>query len=212
MSNTKFRIVSLLSGGIDSPVALYLMLQKVDDAVVIHYDNRPFTDELHAQKAIKLKEQIEKITGRKLKMYILSHGENQLEIARKCNVHYECILCRRIMWRCAERIAELENAQALVTGESLGQVASQTLSNIYVESYGLKIPIIRPLIGLDKTDIIKIAREIGTYDISIEPGLCCTAVPEKPKTKAQLEKVLLEEAQLDIDELVERCVTGRKLI
>jgi len=106
------------------------------------------------------------------------------------------------MFRVAMAVAEKENAQAVVTGESLGQVASQTLQNLMVVSGAIKFPILRPLIGFDKEDIIKIAREIGTYEISIQPSLCCTIVPKKPATSAKIEEVAKEEEKVDIEKML----------
>ena len=112
------------------------------------------------------------------------------------------------MLRIGARIAEREGASALVTGESLGQVASQTLQNIYVESQTVSFPILRPLIGLDKLEIESIARKIGTYDISIRPGMCCTIVPSKPSTNANLDRVLSEEKKIDLENLIENALVG----
>jgi len=111
-----------------------------------------------------------------------------------------------MMLRISERIAEKENADAILTGESLGQVASQTLRNIKVEEEAVNLPIIRPLIGLDKVEIIDIAKEIGTYDISISPGLCCTIAPKKPATHANLSDIKIQEEKMNIDSLIEDAI------
>jgi thiamine biosynthesis protein ThiI len=114
--------------------------------------------------------------------------------------------------RYAEKIAEKYNSPAVVMGDSLGQVASQTLQNLRVVEQAIQIPILRPLIGLDKEDVVKIAKEIGTYELSIKTSFSCTAVPKKPSTKAKLEQILIEEKKIDIDKLVENAVDHAELV
>ena len=200
------KVVSLISGGIDSPVATYLMLKKDLEVIALHLDNRPFTDEKQMNKTIALVEKLKNVTKKEIKTYIVPHGDNQLEFAKNCKRNLECVLCRRMMLRIAESISKKEGAFAIVTGESLGQVASQTLRNIKVESQAISIPVIRPLIGFDKIEIEAIAKKIDTYEISIQPGLCCTIVPNKPSTAANLYRVLDEEKKIDIESLLENCV------
>jgi thiamine biosynthesis protein ThiI len=203
------KVISLISGGIDSPVATYLMLKKGVEIVVTHFDNRPFTDEKQVEKALSLVRHLEKFG--KIKIYLIPHGESQMEIAKNCTRRYQCVLCRRMMFRVAERIAKLENADAILTGESLGQVASQTLTNILVETQAVDIPILRPLIGMDKMEIVDLAKKIGTYEISILPGLCCTIVPKKPATQAKLERILREEEKININQMLEKSIDGALL-
>ncbi len=201
------KAIALISGGIDSPVATYLMMQKGVEVIALHMDNRPFTDDKYVEKAIALVRKLEQITGKKIKMYLAPHGISQLEFAKKCRTNLECVLCRRMMFRVARRVAEIEGAGAIITGESLGQVASQTLQNIRTEYQAAEgALILRPLIGLDKGEIIEIAKKIGTFDLSIQPGLCCTIVPEKPATRAKLGDVLEEEKKLEMDAMVEEVV------
>jgi thiamine biosynthesis protein ThiI len=206
------KVVSLISGGIDSPVAAYLMLKKDVEVIALHLDNRPFTDEKQMNKAIAQVEKLKEIAKKKIKTYIVPHGGNQLEFARNCKKNLECVLCRRMMLRIAEKISKKEDAVAIVTGESLGQVASQTLRNIKVESQAIRISVIRPLIGFDKIEIEAIAKKIGTYEISIQPGLCCTIVPNKPSTAANLNSVLAEEKKVDIESLLENSIKKATII
>ena len=203
-NKNQYRLLSLISSGIDSPAATYLMLDRGADVDAVYFDNRPFTDEKTRANVIDLVTRLREITDKDIRFYVVPHGENQKLIARNCNRHVGCILCRRMMLRLAEQLARRNNAVGLVTGESLGQVASQTLQNIFVETQAVNIPIIRPLIGLDKIEIEKIAQKIGTFEISIRPGLCCTIVPDKPSTNADLTRILREEEKLDIDAMVER--------
>jgi len=206
------RLISLISSGIDSPVATYLMLQRGASVMPLYFNNWPFTDENTKEKVITLMERLRKLTKAEVKLYIIPNGENQRLFARNCDHHIGCILCRRMMFRIAEKIAIQNQAIGLVTGESLGQVASQTLQNIYVETSGISIPIIRPLIGLDKIEIENIARRIGTYEISIRPGLCCTIVPKKPSTNAFLERILREEEKVDMTSMVEKSIAKVEII
>jgi len=204
----RVKLVSLISGGIDSPVATYLMIQRGVEVVAVHMDNRPFTDDKNLNKAMDLVLHLRDLTGSPIKTYVVPHGPNHIAFARNCQRHLHCLFCRRMMYRIAERIVEKEGADGILTGESLGQVASQTLQNIMVENQAAKVPIIRPLIGLDKVEIIEIARKIGTYEISTLPGLCCTIVPKKPSTAARAADILCEEQKIEIDALVEKSLEG----
>lgn len=188
------------------------MLRKDVDVVAVHYDNQPFTDDKHLIKSLGLLKRLEEHFGRKMKIYVVPHGQSQKIIAISARRRYQCVLCRRMMFRIAERIAEIENASAIVTGESLGQVASQTLTNIRTEEQAVDIPILRPLIGMDKVEIERIAKDIGTFDISISPGLCCTIVPDKPATQARLKAIIEEEEKIDIDSLVEDAIAGAEVV
>ncbi|MEM3567403.1 MAG: hypothetical protein QXS83_02410, partial [Thermoplasmata archaeon] len=179
------KCISLVSGGIDSPAALYLMLKKNWAVVAIHMDNQPFTDTRPQEKFVSIVRKLREKTGKNFPAFVVPHGKNQGEIARKCRRRYQCVLCRRMMFRVASAFAEKYGAQFIVTGESLGQVASQTLQNIFCEHTSAKFHVLRPLIGLDKLEIEAIAREAGTFEISTQPGMCCTIVPEKPATAAK---------------------------
>ncbi|MFQ6052298.1 MAG: tRNA sulfurtransferase [Candidatus Hydrothermarchaeota archaeon] len=196
------KAVSLISGGIDSPVASYLMLRKGIELVYMYADNKPFVSETPLEKTKKLIGLLKKF-GRGSKLYVIPHGRTQVEILRRCERKYTCVICRRFMYRCAEKIAIKENARAIVTGENLGQVASQTLSNLVVEDSAVNIPILRPLLALDKKEIINKAKEIGTYEISIIRSMCCTITPKFPATKTEIRDIEREEKRLDIEKLVQ---------
>ena len=148
------KFVSLVSSGIDSPVATYLFSKKAEELILVHADNRPFTDEKELENFIKLAKHLKKHISCKMKAYTLQHGSTLLSYKKRCEDRFTCIFCKRMLLRYAEKIAEKEQADAIIMGDSLGQVASQTLQNIRVIEQAVSIPILRPLIGLDKENII----------------------------------------------------------
>ena len=199
----------LLSGGIDSPVCVYELIQDGWDVACLHMDNRPFTDDTYVEKVRMLVERLEAVTGASIPLYIADHGRNQTTIARTLAADgdqargMQCVLCKRQMYRTAEELAKRVGAHAIATGESLGQVASQTLHNLAVEDDAISFPMVRPLLGLDKDDIIAIAKEIGTFEISTIPSLCCSILPERPQTHATLDRVLPYEESIGADRLLQ---------
>ncbi len=202
------KLISLISGGIDSPVATQLMLDRGAEIVVVHFDNRPFTGDGQLNKTKAIVEHLEKLNNNKIKTLVAPHKESHIAFAKNCKRNLHCVLCRRMMFRVAEKIAQKEGADALLTGESLGQVASQTLRNMRTESQAVDIQILRPLIGLDKLEIESIAKKTGTYEISILPGMCCEMVPRRPSTYSKLNVILEEEEKVDIKGLVEEAMKG----
>ena len=205
------RFVSLISSGIDSPVATYLMSKITDEMILVHGDIRPYTDSRDIQNFQNLAEHLKNFFP-KLKIYILNHGKNLEEYKSHCKSRYTCIFCKRMLLRYAEYIAIKEKADAIIMGDSLGQVASQTLQNLKVVEQSIKIPILRPLIGLDKEETIKIAKEIGTYDLSIKQSSSCKAVPKKPATKSKLDNLVNEENKIDIKKLLKSVVENSEII
>ena len=198
------RIVVLMSGGIDSPVAAHL-LSKENEVFLLHMDNRPFTDDREIEKVKLLARNVRSSFGKNIPLYVAPGGyASQTETGGKCLPRYQCVLCRRMMLRFAEAFAKRIGAEAIGTGESLGQVASQTLQNMAVEEEAVSMPVLRPLLGLDKTEIIEIAREVGTYDISAMPSVCCTLAPSKPSVRAEMEAIIEEENKLDIPCIIEK--------
>ena len=202
------RGVALLSGGIDSPVAAYLIGRQGLELIMVHFDNRPFTSDQEVRKATELMRKVDEALGVRSTKILVPHGKAQAEFAKSCRRNMECVLCRRMMLRVAERIAAKYGAGFLVTGESLGQVASQTLANIYVEERATSLPVLRPLIGFDKVEIERVAKRIGTYAISIMPGLCCTIVPKKPSTYAKISQAVDEETKIDLEKLADEEFRG----
>jgi tRNA uracil 4-sulfurtransferase len=200
------RGVMLMSGGIDSPVALHYLLRQGHEMLAVHLDNRPFTDDSPLEKIVDHLKLLRQRYAQAIPLYVLPHGPTQVTLMRSTDRHVGCVLCRRFMWRGAERIAERERATFLATGEALGQVASQTLSNMRSATASVALPIVRPLIGFDKAEIETVAREIGTYGISTRPGVCCQAVPDKPATRSDLVQILREEERVDVEQILDDCV------
>jgi len=197
------RVVSLISGGIDSPVAAYRMLQRGCRLIFVHFHSAPYLDKTSQEKVRQL---VTALTRHQFqsRLYMVPFGEIQRQIVAAVNRPLRVILYRRMMMRIAEGVARKEKAKALVTGESLGQVASQTLENISVIQQAATLPILRPLVGMDKQEIIDQARRIGTFDISSIPDQdCCQLfVPKHPATKARLGEVEEAESRIDIRELI----------
>jgi thiamine biosynthesis protein ThiI len=197
------RVVCLLSGGIDSPVAAYRMMKRGADPIFVHFHSHPFLDRTSQEKVrdlVKLLAQYQYVS----KLFMVPFGELQREVVLNAPVPLRVILYRRFMMRISEAIAKQSHAKALVTGESLGQVASQTLENISVIQEASSLPILRPLIGMDKEEIIQQAEGIGTYEVSIIPDQdCCQLfVPKHPVTKCNLDDAKRSEERLDVHGLV----------
>ena len=209
---TSGRGLLLLSGGIDSPVAGYRMVKRGMKIDCIHFESFPHTSRAAEEKAMDLARIIEQYNG-KTKVYVVSVAEIQDEIHKNCNEEYMITLVRRFMLRIASKIAEIEHDQAIITGESLGQVASQTIESMAVIGEVLKMPLLKPLVAYDKQETVDIAQKIGSYEISIRPyDDCCTVyLPENPIIKPRLERVLREEAKLDVDLLVERAISKMRV-
>ncbi len=201
--------VTLLSGGIDSPVSSYLIARRGIHLIPVHFFSFPYTSEQAKEKVLELARILTAYCGR-LTVEIVPFTHIQEEIRAKCPEEYFTLLMRRFMMRISEEIALLNGCKALVTGENLGQVASQTMEALRVTEEPLTLPVLRPLIGLDKSDIVRYANQIGTFETSILPYEdCCTVfTPRHPKTKPRLEDVLAAEAALDVKALVSEALTG----
>jgi thiamine biosynthesis protein ThiI len=201
---TSGKLVSLISGGIDSPVASWMMLKRGAPLHFVSFHNFPYTD----RGSIDIVKDLIGVLNKnayKSSLSLFNLTPVQEEIVAKCDPRHRVLLYRRMMFRLAERVAAREKAKGFVTGESLGQVASQTIENLSVVEDVTVLPILRPLIGMDKEEIIAIAKRIGTYDLSIRPHSdCCSLfVPANPATKAKLEDILEDERHLDIPKILE---------
>ncbi len=208
------KVVCLVSGGIDSPVAAWLVMNRGCAPIFVFYDNYPFTDETTKKRAFDAIEKLsEFVSERPIRVYVVPHGEDLADILRNCPRNLTCVLCRRMMYRVAEKIASIEGAEAIVTGEIIGEHASQTLRNLRVENEALKeFSVLRPLIGMDKLEVERLAREMGTFEISARPALCCSASPRCPRTKARLEEVIRAERNLLIEDMIKRDLEGAEVV
>lgn len=203
----------MLSGGIDSPVAGYLTMKRGLEVEGVHFFSPPFTSERAKQKVIDLSEKLAEVTGH-FALHIVPFTEIQQAIHKQVPENYTMTTTRRLMLRITDAIREKQGGLAIITGESLGQVASQTLESMYAINEVTSTPIIRPLITMDKLEIMDIAHDIDTHDISIRPYEdCCTVfVPASPKTKPKLEKVQNFESYFDFEELIQKAVEGTERI
>ena len=207
------RAVSLLSGGIDSPVASYMIAKRGVELEMIHFASPPYTSEQAREKVLQLARELVPWCGR-LNVTIVPFAEIQEEIRRNCPEDHFTLIMRRFMMRLADALAKDLNCRALVTGESLGQVASQTMDALAVSGDVTDLPILRPVIGMDKEEIVRIARHIGTFETSILPYEdCCTVfTPRHPKTRPHVEEVREMEQALDVEDLVRRAMDGREVV
>ena len=205
--------VSLLSGGIDSPVSSYMIAKRGVNLEMVHFFSPPYTSEAAKEKVLSLAKLLVPWCGR-MTVQIVPFTEIQEEIRCCCPEEFFTLIMRRFMMRIAQRVADSLHAKALVTGENLGQVASQTIEALGVTEDVTTIPVLRPLIGMDKEEIIRLSRKIGTFDTSILPYEdCCTVfTPRHPRTKPHLDEVREAEAALDVDGLVERALAGRTFV
>lgn len=199
----------LLSGGIDSPVAGYMIAKRGVQLSAIHFHSFPYTSDRAKEKVLDLA----RILSRSccgIRVYVVPFTEIQMKIHELCPEEYTTLIMRRFMMRIAERAARLEGAQALITGESIGQVASQTMEALVCTDDVVDLPVFRPLIGMDKTEIIALARKIGTYETSCLPYEdCCTVfTPRHPATRPKLEKIIAGEKKLDSSALIDTAVSG----
>ncbi|MCK4243938.1 tRNA 4-thiouridine(8) synthase ThiI [Candidatus Bathyarchaeota archaeon] len=197
------KLISLFSGGIDSPVATWLMMKRGGSVLPLVIDQRPFVGEDYLERAFSVARKLrEYVPLSDYKIYISSTGEVMEEIVKNAPKKFTCVLCKRLMYRVACHLALTEGAHGVVTGENLGQVASQTLANLKVIDEVASLPIHRPLIGFEKQEIIDIAKKIGTYDLSIKSVHGCSAVPSKPATMADLNEIKRQEEKLGVENLL----------
>lgn len=203
------KAVSLLSGGIDSPVASWMMAKRGVALEMVHFFSYPYTSPEAKEKVLELARLLTPWTGR-LVVHVVPFTQIQEELRRSCPEALFTLLMRRFMMRIAEKVAQRVGAEGLVTGESLGQVASQTMQAMAVTGQVCTLPVFRPVVGMDKEEIIRTARKIGTFETSILPYEdCCTVfTPRHPKTRPHLDEIEAAEAALDIDGLIQAAVEG----
>lgn len=211
---TSGKAALLLSGGIDSPVAGWMMAKRGLELCAVYFHAHPYTTDRAKEKVLELARRVSVYSGA-IRVYVVPFTEIQLDIYEKCPHEQLTIIMRRIMMRIAEKIAEKEGAQALITGESLGQVASQTLASLYCTNAVCSMPVFRPVIGFDKQEIIDIAQKIDTFETSILPYEdCCTIfVAKHPTTRPKLSDIQIsEQALVNLEEQIARAVDGCEVI
>ena len=203
----------LLSGGIDSPVAGWMIAKRGVQICAVHFHSYPYTSDRAKEKVLDLARKLS-FSCCGIKVFVVPFTEIQMAIHEKCSEEYTTLIMRRYMMRIAERIAREQECGALITGESIGQVASQTMTALGTTDNVTEMPVFRPLIGFDKSEIISIARKIGTLEISELPYEdCCTVfTPRHPATHPKMEKILEGEAKLDTEELIARAMEGMEMI
>jgi len=206
------RLISFLSGGIDSPVASAMMNKRGSDVIYLNFHSYPFIGEESKDKVIQLVKHLSRYQA-SVTLVIAPFTEIQSEIKAKCQERYRTLLYRRLMYHIANRLAERYKVKGYLTGEALGQVASQTLENIACTEEAAAYPVMRPLVGMDKSEIVELAQKIGSYPISIQPFPdCCTVFqPRKPETKGRIERILEEESKLDVAQLVETAIENLEI-
>jgi len=200
------RGIALLSGGIDSPVAIHLMKDRLE-IIAVHFHQLPLTDEKEVEKV----KDLSRILGLK-KIYLVPFVPVLKELTEKCNHKNYFILSKIVMFKCAELIAVKENATFLITGENLAQVSSQTLSNLTNITKQLQLEIFRPVLTYDKQEIIKVAKKIGTYEVSKGPEICNLLGSKKPATKSKLEDIEKELANLNLNEMLKESLNSAEVI
>ena len=203
----------LLSGGIDSPVAAYMMAKRGVEIEALHFESFPYTSERAREKVLELASIVAEYAG-DIDVHVVSLTKIQEELSRHCEEDYFTLLLRRYMMAIATRIAHERNCGALITGESIGQVASQTAESLVVTDASVQMPVMRPLIAMDKVDIMDLAKEIGTYETSIMPYEdCCTVfLPKHPTTKPKLDRILESESKLDCEALIEAAIEAKEIV
>lgn len=203
----------MLSGGIDSPVASYLTMKRGVAIECIHYASPPYTSQAAQDKVLELARKVAPYQGH-VRVHLVPFTDLQLAIYKNCDESYAITIMRRMMYRIAERLSEKQHCLAIVNGESIGQVASQTLESMQTINCVTKMPVIRPVACMDKLEIINIAKQIDTYDISIQPFEdCCTIfTPKNPVTKPTIHRAERLESRFDFEKLIDECVENTKFI
>jgi thiamine biosynthesis protein ThiI len=204
----------LISGGIDSPVAGYMMAKRGMKINCLHFHSFPYTGEAAKNKVEQLTSLLSEYNGGDIRLNVVSFTKIQEEIHKKCPPEFMITMMRRFMMRIAEKFAIKNGLQAIITGESLGQVASQTIESITSSNSVVSMPVLRPLIALDKLEIIDISTKIGTYETSILPYEdCCTVfLPKYPAIRPDLNKVIASEQKLDVESLIEEALNNIEVI
>ena len=210
---TNGKATLLLSGGIDSPVAGYMIAKRGVSLNAVHFYSYPYTSERAKEKVLTLAKILSEYCGG-MRVHVVPFTDIQMQIHEKCEEDYTTLIMRRYMMKIAEKIAEKEGSKALITGESVGQVASQTMDALACTDAVVGMPVFRPVIGFDKIDIIRYAEQIGTFETSILPYEdCCTVfTPKHPATHPKMDRILRSEEKLDSDKLIEEALANTEIV
>jgi thiamine biosynthesis protein ThiI len=198
------KVISLFSGGIDSPVASWMMMKRGCEVIPLYCDLAPYSGEAAYQRTLKVLQKLGIYLPLKtIQLYQAPQGSILTHLKEKIPPKYTCLVCKRLMYRIAEKLASKFNAKAIITGENLGQVASQTLDNLFVLNQSVNLPIFRPIIGFDKNEIINMSKNLGFYEESTAQVPSCGAVPEYPETHGVLDELIAIEHELPIENLID---------
>ncbi|MFP4655306.1 MAG: tRNA sulfurtransferase, partial [Methanohalobium sp.] len=206
------KMVALISGGIDSPVAAWRMMKRGVTIIPVYFNNEPHNTKMRKRAMDCIKVLQKWAAGHSFKVYEVPHHKDLLTFTDYCTTKKTCLLCRRSMYIEAHEIMKKEGAKGIITGAALGQVASQTVANMYAEMYGLAIPLYHPLISFDKEEVIDIARNIGTFEISTRSVGECFALPDRPEVRADYNSLISEEEKIDINALVKEAIKNAKIV
>jgi thiamine biosynthesis protein ThiI len=209
------KAVCLISGGIDSPVALWLTMRSGIVPVAVFFDSYPLSDRRGREIALEGIRKIRDYThGPPIRTYVIGHASDLSEIVSSCQRNLACVISRRMMFRIADDIARREGADCIVTGDVVGQKASQTLHNLLAtDSAATGLPVIRPLVGMNKDEIERLARTIGTFQVSTSPGVAACGIPtRKPRTHSHSEEIAESETRLDLYQMVKRALDHAEVI
>ncbi len=207
------KFISLLSGGLDSPIAAYLMIKKGFTPIFLSFLTSDDYEDSMKKKVIKIVKILSKFTNDELKIYLINH-DNNLDVFKDfCDRKLTCVLCKRLMLRIAKKLGELNQTNIIVTGDILGEQASQTLDNLYAYNNIISgCVMLRPLIGCDKQEVIDLNKQIGSYNASSEPSAGCNFNPQYPETHAKLYEVLNSEKKVNIEELIAKSIKSAEIL
>ncbi len=204
------RVIYLISGGMDSSIATYFGIKKGWNPIFLYFDNYPFVDIENKFKTIEIIKHIMNITNTYGEIIIVPHGKDLSIIIEKCRRNLSCLLCKRMMYRKAERIAKIYNCDFIVTGEIIGEQASQTIRNLLVNDKVINMPIIRPLLGMNKVEVELLVKKLGISKMLIKSN--CKAASIKARTKVREEELIEEEKKIPIEELIEESIKEIQII
>ena len=195
--------ILLLSDGIDSPVAGYQMGRQGVELIALHFVTTSNDPDSQVKGVASIVKRLEDALSTRIRVYVVPHADVLSTLSTTCKPNLTCVLCKRMMLRIAGELANRTDASFIITGDSLGQVASQTLANMFAEEQATSVPVLRPLIGMDKTEITEISRQIGTYDLSASSQRHCRYAPEKPSTHSSVAEIQEEEAKASIESVTD---------